>query len=103
LHETRERIPDGLSEGDLPLLRDLVNVRHALSLEQHCPASQIISTSCLQRIAQWKPRTLAEMSSFAGFPVVQAERYGRFFADAVYRHAAAVELKRTELVLASRS
>lgn len=97
LHVGVERIPAGLSEDDLPLLRDLVNIRHTLSLGQHCPASEIISTSCLGGIAQRKPQTPEEMISLAGLPADQAERYGRFFADAVARHSAAEELKSTEL------
>jgi superfamily II DNA helicase RecQ len=103
VNDSIKQLRGAMSEDDIPLLRDLANVRHQLSIEEHCSASDIISTPSLLGMAMRKPETPEEMILWAGVPAVQAERYGRFFADAVLRHFAAAELKCIELSLASPS
>jgi hypothetical protein len=103
VEDSIEQLRGGMSEADIPLLRDLANVRHRLSVEEHCSACDIISTPSLLGIAMRKPETPEEMILWAGVPAGQAERYSRFFADAVLRHFAAEELKAIELSLASPS
>jgi hypothetical protein len=101
LHESMELLPEGMVEADLPLLRDLVNVRRTLAIDEHCPVSHIINATGLYGIVKRKPRTPGEMCSLAGFSSAKADKYGAFFADAVLRHDAAEQLDRNERELDS--
>jgi bloom syndrome protein len=84
-----EAVPDGMMDRDMALLRDLMQVRRTLAADEGCSDTQIVPTVMLQTIAQRKPKTVAEMISIVGLPAAKAEKYGKYFADAVVRNCVA--------------
>jgi bloom syndrome protein len=99
LYDCVDKVPDGLSEADMPLWNDLMKLRRALAADERCSEVQIIPTALVQAIAQHKPRTAAEMASLVELPPGKAEKYGRAFVDAVTRYEAAEQARRAELHL----
>jgi ATP-dependent DNA helicase RecQ len=77
---------DALSGGEASLFEALRTLRAALAKEQGVPAYVIFDNKTLLKMAELKPRTVAELRSVPGVGEVKLERYGRHFLEVLVQH-----------------
>jgi hypothetical protein len=81
-----EAVPEGLTQADMPLFRELLDCRKILAADEQCSVPQILSTPFLTLIAEKKPKDLRALETL-GIPRPKVDAYGRFFVDAVAKYA----------------
>ncbi len=72
---------DTLSGGEASLFEALRSLRATLAKEQEVPAYVIFDNKTLVKMAEAKPRSLAEMQRVPGVGAVKLERYGQQFLE----------------------
>ena len=89
---------DTLSGGEASLFEALRSLRATLAKEQEVPAYVIFDNKTLVKMAEAKPRSLAEMQRVPGVGAVKLERYGERFLAVVQQtvqHAPVTDLSDT--------
>ncbi len=94
-------VAETLSGSEASLFEALRTVRGELAKAQGVPAYVIFDNKTLLKMAELKPRSLAELRRVPGVGEVKLERYGEAFLEVLGRHAAAPDL--TDTLAASYS